>query len=192
MRADCFARDVLDRRRPRSQHRPRSAGYTPGHRPAIRAAPRFVERGLDRSHSFDRGASLLVERRRPRGDATGTQQPIGALRRDDRCATRLEPAGAPAEHRRRSRPGRLSDLCLLAPRGIERGTDRSGPVPAFTRADDELNFKQGDIHIREIVKYEDYKRFGSHVKILYNGKELPPGEKKPDGQAPPPNPPQKQ
>jgi hypothetical protein len=36
------------------------------------------------------------------------------------------------------------------------------------------------------VKYEDYKRFGSNVKILYNGKELPPGEKKPDGQAPPP------
>ena len=64
--------------------------------------------------------------------------------------------------------------------------------PAFTRADDELHFKQGDIHIREIVKYEDYKRFGSNVKILYNGKELPPGEKKPDGQAPPPqNPPQK-
>jgi hypothetical protein len=63
--------------------------------------------------------------------------------------------------------------------------------PAFTRADDELHFKTGDIHIREIVKYEDYKRFGSNVKILYNGKELPPGEKKPDGQAPPPNPPQK-
>jgi hypothetical protein len=63
--------------------------------------------------------------------------------------------------------------------------------PAFTRADDELHFKQGDIHIREIVKYEDYKRFGSNVKILYNGKELPPGEKKPDGQAPPLNPPQK-
>ena len=63
--------------------------------------------------------------------------------------------------------------------------------PVFTRADDELHFRQGDIHIREIVKYEDYKRFGSNVKILYNGKELPPGEKKPDGQAPPQNPPQK-
>jgi hypothetical protein len=63
--------------------------------------------------------------------------------------------------------------------------------PTFTRADDELHFRTGDIHIREIVKYEDYKRFGSNVKILYNGKELPPGEKKPEGQAPPPNPPQK-
>jgi len=30
------------------------------------------------------------------------------------------------------------------------------------------------------VKYSDYKRFGSSVKILYEGKELPPGEKKPD------------
>jgi|ERR1700733_3737984 len=52
--------------------------------------------------------------------------------------------------------------------------------PTFTRADDELHFKSGDIHIREIVKYEDYKRFGSNVKILYQGKELPPGEKKPE------------
>ncbi|HEY6764708.1 MAG TPA: hypothetical protein VI386_08045 [Candidatus Sulfotelmatobacter sp.] len=59
--------------------------------------------------------------------------------------------------------------------------------PAFTRADDELHFKAGDIHIREIVKYEDYKRFGSNVKILYDGKELPPGAKKPDDKAPQPD-----
>jgi hypothetical protein len=51
--------------------------------------------------------------------------------------------------------------------------------PVYTRADDELHFKQGDIHIREIVKYEDYKRFGSNVKILYEGKEIPKGETKP-------------
>jgi hypothetical protein len=49
--------------------------------------------------------------------------------------------------------------------------------PVYTRADDELHFKMGDIHIREIVKYEDYKRFGSNVKILYEGKEIPKGEK---------------
>src|SRR5438876_1447984 len=48
--------------------------------------------------------------------------------------------------------------------------------PVFTRADDELHFKTGDIHIREIVKYQDYKRFGSNVKILFEGKELPKGE----------------
>lgn len=66
--------------------------------------------------------------------------------------------------------------------------------PTFTRADDELHFKTGDIHIREIVKYEDYRRFGSNIKILYQGKELPQGEKKPDQKTPPekdPNPPQK-
>jgi hypothetical protein len=45
--------------------------------------------------------------------------------------------------------------------------------PTFTRADDELHFKAGDIHIREIVKYEDYRRFGSNIKVLYQGKELP-------------------
>jgi hypothetical protein len=68
--------------------------------------------------------------------------------------------------------------------------------PSFTRADDELHFKTGDIHIREIVKYEDYKRFGSNVKILFQGQELPPGEKKPEQKKPEekekdPNPPQK-
>jgi hypothetical protein len=64
--------------------------------------------------------------------------------------------------------------------------------PYFTRADDELHFKLEDVHIREIVKYEDYKRFGTNTKILYNGQELPPAEKKPE-QNPPaqPTPPQK-
>jgi hypothetical protein len=70
--------------------------------------------------------------------------------------------------------------------------------PTFTRADDELHFKTGDIHIREIVKYEDYRRFGSNIKILYQGKELPnaPKDQKPntDQKKPEekdPNPPQK-
>ena len=66
--------------------------------------------------------------------------------------------------------------------------------PVFTRAEDELHFKSGDVKIREIVKYEDYKRFGSNVKILYEGKELPQGEKKPEQKKPEekdPNPPQK-
>jgi hypothetical protein len=68
--------------------------------------------------------------------------------------------------------------------------------PTYTRADDTLKFALQDIHIREIVKYSDYKRFGSSVKILYEGKELPPGDKKPDpNQKKPdekdPNPPQK-
>ncbi|HEY1463693.1 MAG TPA: hypothetical protein VGF44_09775 [Terriglobales bacterium] len=49
--------------------------------------------------------------------------------------------------------------------------------PTYTRADDILHFSTGDIHIREIVKYTDYKRFGSNVKITYDGKEVDKGDK---------------
>jgi hypothetical protein len=56
--------------------------------------------------------------------------------------------------------------------------------PVYTKADDQLHFKMEDVHIREIVKYQDYKRFGSNVKILYEGKEIPKNEQKP-GQKPP-------
>jgi len=44
--------------------------------------------------------------------------------------------------------------------------------PAYTKADDVLHFQSGDIRIIEIVKYEDYKRFGSDVKITYDGQEV--------------------
>jgi len=52
--------------------------------------------------------------------------------------------------------------------------------PVYTKADDTLHFSGGlgDVHIREIVKYQNYKRFGSKTRITYEGKELPPGEKK--------------
>jgi len=56
--------------------------------------------------------------------------------------------------------------------------------PTYTRADDTLTFNTGDVHIREIVKYEDYKRFGSNVRILYQGKEIPKGDQK-DQKSPP-------
>jgi hypothetical protein len=62
--------------------------------------------------------------------------------------------------------------------------------PTFTRADDVLHFHTGlagDVHIREIVKYTNYKRFGSNVRITYQGEELPKGETQ--GQRPPQNPP---
>ena len=51
--------------------------------------------------------------------------------------------------------------------------------PTYTKADDTLHFSSGDVHIREIVKYSDYKRFGSNVKITYEGQEIPkaPGDK---------------
>jgi hypothetical protein len=64
--------------------------------------------------------------------------------------------------------------------------------PVYTKADDELHFKMEDVHIKEIVKYEDYKRFGTNVKILYNGQEIPQGEKKPDQNKPDQNKPQQQ
>jgi hypothetical protein len=48
--------------------------------------------------------------------------------------------------------------------------------PTYTRADDDLHFSGGDVHIREIVKYENYRKFGSKVKITYDGKELPKGD----------------
>ena len=37
--------------------------------------------------------------------------------------------------------------------------------PVFTRADDYLHFRSGDVHIRMTVKYSNYKRFGSTVKM---------------------------
>jgi len=44
--------------------------------------------------------------------------------------------------------------------------------PTYTLADDTLHFSLGDIRIREILHYDDYKRFGSSSKIIYEGKEL--------------------
>ena len=37
--------------------------------------------------------------------------------------------------------------------------------PVFTRADDYLHFRSGDVHIRMTVKYSNYKRYGSTVKM---------------------------
>jgi hypothetical protein len=45
--------------------------------------------------------------------------------------------------------------------------------PTYTKADDTLHFSMQDVHIVEKVKYENYQRFGSNVKITYEGKEVP-------------------
>lgn len=60
--------------------------------------------------------------------------------------------------------------------------------PTYTKADDTLHFSSGDVHIREIVKYSDYKRFGSNVKITYEGQEVQkaPGDKSQTQPPPPP------
>ncbi len=47
--------------------------------------------------------------------------------------------------------------------------------PTYTRANDTLKFKSGDVEIREIVKYTNYKRFGSKTIITYEGQQLPRG-----------------
>ena len=54
--------------------------------------------------------------------------------------------------------------------------------PTYTSADDTLHFTNQDVHIREIIKYTNYQRFGSNVKITYGGQELPTGPAQPGQQ----------
>lgn len=60
--------------------------------------------------------------------------------------------------------------------------------PTYTRADDTLHFKDNDVRIRMIVKYTDYKRFGTKTRITYEGQEIQKDEqqKKDQQQQPPP------
>jgi len=44
--------------------------------------------------------------------------------------------------------------------------------PTYTKIDDDLHFSTGDQHIRQIVKYTNYKRFGSNVTITYEGQNI--------------------
>jgi hypothetical protein len=44
--------------------------------------------------------------------------------------------------------------------------------PTYTRADDTLNFSTGGVHVVEIVRYQNYKKFGAKSKILYDGKDV--------------------
>ena len=53
--------------------------------------------------------------------------------------------------------------------------------PTYTHADDFLHFSQGDVHIRMTVRYKNYKRFGSTIR-LGASKEIP---TPPDSQTPP-------
>jgi hypothetical protein len=41
--------------------------------------------------------------------------------------------------------------------------------PTYTSSDDVLHFRTNDVHIREVIKYTNYKRFGSKVRIIYKG-----------------------
>ena len=47
--------------------------------------------------------------------------------------------------------------------------------PTYTSADDILHFRTGDVHIREIIKYTNYKRYGVRTRIIYKGQaDAPP------------------
>jgi len=41
--------------------------------------------------------------------------------------------------------------------------------PTYIRADDVLHFRNGDIHMREVIKLTNYKRFGSKTRIIFKG-----------------------
>jgi hypothetical protein len=59
--------------------------------------------------------------------------------------------------------------------------------PTYTKVDDVLHFSTGDVHTRQIIKYTNYKRFGSDVKITYEGQDVKKDQKE---QTPPPQNPQ--
>jgi hypothetical protein len=50
--------------------------------------------------------------------------------------------------------------------------------PVYTKGEGILHFSAGnytggeDVHIRDTVKYTDYKRFGSTIKIIYDGQDI--------------------
>jgi hypothetical protein len=50
--------------------------------------------------------------------------------------------------------------------------------PTYTTADDVLHFATNDVHIKEVIKYTNYQRFGVKTKITY-GKEADPQSKPP-------------
>ena len=65
--------------------------------------------------------------------------------------------------------------------------------PVYTKGDGILHFSAGqgygsqDVHMREIVKYAKYRRFGSSVRITYDGQDVE--KEKPDEGAKPATPP---
>jgi hypothetical protein len=62
--------------------------------------------------------------------------------------------------------------------------------PTYTRAVDTLNFSTGPQKIREIVKYQNYKRFGANIQLIFgdavdeNGKPIAPINDNKDNKAP--------
>ena len=96
----------------------------------------------------------------------------------------------------------------MVPDGTKRGNEDLHPpfmtwrqqidghywFPVYTKAEGVLHFTGGrgymgeDVHIRDIIKYTDYKRFGSTSKIIYDGQEV---KSETPQKQPPPSPQQK-
>jgi hypothetical protein len=62
--------------------------------------------------------------------------------------------------------------------------------PVYTKGEGILHFSGGhgyaseDVHMKDTIKYTDYKRFGSTAKIIYDGKEISTPDSKPDSKPP--------
>jgi hypothetical protein len=60
--------------------------------------------------------------------------------------------------------------------------------PVYTKGEGILHFSGGngylaqDVHMRDTVKYSDYKQFGSTTKIIYEGQDISAPEKEPVAQ----------
>lgn len=63
--------------------------------------------------------------------------------------------------------------------------------PVYTKGEGILHFAGGygymdqDVHIRDVVKYTDYKRFGSSSTIIYNGQDISGQGQQPQSTTPP-------
>jgi hypothetical protein len=52
--------------------------------------------------------------------------------------------------------------------------------PTYTRAEDTLKFAMNDVKIREIIKYTNYRRFGSKSRVIFEGQEVEKVSPQPD------------
>ena len=62
--------------------------------------------------------------------------------------------------------------------------------PVYTKGEGMLHFAGGsghmaqDVHIRDTIKYTDYKQFGSTSRIIYEGQDISPDAKQPEEKPP--------
>jgi hypothetical protein len=58
--------------------------------------------------------------------------------------------------------------------------------PVYTKGEGLLHFAGGrgymanDVHLRETIKYSDYKQFGTDIKVIYEGQDITNSGKQPD------------